>query len=151
MRFAKVNFRYANTVLNIQSFQNCFKCIQIKSLNILAILSNMQPNTKINFRQPNTLLTDQNSEIEIPLNTSEEWSLIYFRFLWVRVQSPLCGLGLSFSGFKIPKFFKFEFFRFQKIGPKTRRVFDFMSLRENFDQNLAKMHHFFGKISIVQN
>ena len=68
--------------------------------------------------------------------------------------SSLVTSGLSFSGFKIPKFFKFEFFRFQKIGPKTRRVFDFMSLRENFDQNLAKMHHFFGKIStvcIVQN
>ena len=29
---------------------------------------------------------------------------------------------------------------------KTRQVFEFTGLRENFDQNLAKMHLFFGKI-----
>ena len=51
--------------------------------------------------------------------------------------------GLSFLGFKILKFFEFEFFRFKKIGSK---FVEFTGLRDNFDQNLAKMHLFFGKI-----
>ena len=50
------------------------------------------------------------------------------------------GSGFSFSGFKISKFFEFKFFGFQKIGLKLDEF-----------RSLAKVHNFFGKISIVQN
>ena len=55
---------------------------------------------------------------------------------------------MSFSGFKIPNIFEFELFRFKKICSK---LIDFMGLRENFDQNLAKTHLFLAKFAAVEN
>ena len=59
----------------------------------------------------------------------------------------LWGSSLSFLGFKILKFFEFEFFGFKKIVSKLN---EFTGLRENFDQNLAKNASFLAKVSTDQ-
>ena len=73
--------------------------------------------------------------------------------VWISSGSSLIasfGFGFEYFGFQNSKIFPLRVFRVHENWLKTRQVFEFTGLREDFDQNLAKMHLFLAKFSIVQ-
>ena len=65
--------------------------------------------------------------------------------VWISSGSSLVatsGLGFEFFWFQNSKIFRVWLLRVLRKLAQNLRVFDFSGLRENFDQNLAKMHLF---------
>ena len=81
---------------------------------------------------------------------------IIFRKVWTLISRAWSSLDLfefEFSYLFLIRVWVFRVSNFPSFSGlrKTRRVFGFTGLRENFDQNLAWMHHFLPKFSIGQN